>query len=291
MSLWKEPPMAQERAERGSALPVVPHGSTGLNPAVKLHLSSQPSCGHAPNLYASVPPLFCFSSTSSLLQFPRALIALVFTQLLEGKPVAVYRSLLHFALCIAETLWKGEGASKYLPHRSRRLKRILLSLPQPKCSLKSEHCGFKAIVPDPHHTHIFVLASHSQCQGVTSTIVSGTRWSLRRRKKKGGEGAGGGQGWGGQSTNPAVFQEDESLPRTSSAMLYLLPLRWYEAQLPRPSAASPGSASSPAAPLITGGRWGVHGERESCPPVAFSCLQFNEITLCEDLFYERLVYL
>lgn len=41
--------------------------------------SSQPSRGCVANLSASVPPLFCFSSTSSLLQFPWALIARVFT--------------------------------------------------------------------------------------------------------------------------------------------------------------------------------------------------------------------
>lgn len=181
-------------------------------------------------------------------------------------------------------LWKGEGASKYILQRSKPLKRVSVSLPLPRCSLKSEHCSFKAIVPDPHHTHIFVLSLHSQCQAVTSTIVSGTGWSLR-----GGKRGWGGGGWLGESTNPAVFQEDESLPRTSSAMLYLLPLRWYEARLLRPSSA--GLASQPAAPLIMWGRWGVHTEWESCPPVAFSCLQFNEITLCEDLFYERLVYL
>lgn len=102
-------------------------------------------------------------------------------------------------------LWKEEGASKYLPHRSRPLKHVLLSLPQLKCSLKSEHCGFKAIVPDPHHTHIFVLALHSQCQGVTSTIVSGTRWSLRQRKKR-GWGGGGWPGRGGRAQIPLCFR-------------------------------------------------------------------------------------
>lgn len=71
--------MAQERVKHGSALPAVPHGSVGVKPVVKLHSSSQPSRGLVANLSASVPPLFCFSSTSSLLQFPRALIAHVFT--------------------------------------------------------------------------------------------------------------------------------------------------------------------------------------------------------------------
>lgn len=90
---------------------------------------------------------------------------------------------------------KGEAASQYLLRRSRPLRHVLLSLPQPRCSLKSERCGFNAVVPDPHHTHIFVLSAslHSRCQAVTSTIVSGTRWSLRRRKKgaRGGGLAGG----------------------------------------------------------------------------------------------------
>lgn len=34
-----------------------------------------------------------------------------------------------------------------------------------------------------------------------------------------------GEGAAGESTNPAVFQQDESLPRTSYVMPYLLPLR------------------------------------------------------------------
>lgn len=141
-----------------------------------------------------------------------------------------------------------EGVPKYLLWRSQPLKRVLLSLPQPRCSLKSKHCGFKAIVPDPHHTHIFVLSLHSQCQAVTSTTVSGTRWSLLLRKK----------GARGRGT---AWREHKShcvpggrVPRTSSAMLYLLLLCWYEGHLPCPSAACSGSASLPAAPLITRGR-------------------------------------
>lgn len=177
---------------------------------------------------------------------------------------------------------RWDGASNSLPSGSCPLERTLLPLPQPRCSLQRERCGFKALVPDPQHTRAFVLSLHSQCQAVTSTTVPGTRCSLQRR-----ETGARGRGRPRESTNPAVFQEDESLPRTSSVMLYLLPLRWYGGRLPCPSSASLDSAT----PLIRRGHWGVHGEWESCPLVAFSCLQFNEITLCEDFFYERLVYL
>ena len=47
-----------ERGEHGSALLAVPHGLIGVNPMMKPHLSSQPSCGHVATPSASVPPLF-----------------------------------------------------------------------------------------------------------------------------------------------------------------------------------------------------------------------------------------
>lgn len=85
-------------------------------------------------------------------------------------------------------LQKEKVASRYLAERSWPPKCVLLGLPQPRCSLNSGHCGFKAIVPDPHHTHIFVLSLHSKCQAVTSTIVSRTCWSRREEKGREGEG-------------------------------------------------------------------------------------------------------
>lgn len=111
--------------------------------------------------------------------------------------------------------------------------------------------ALRPLVPDPPHTHVFVLSVQSQCQAVTSTLLPGTRCSAERN---GAEGEGGAAG---ESTNPAVFQEDESLPRPSSAMLYLLPLHWYEGRLPCPCAASLG----PATPLIRRGHWAASPAR------------------------------
>lgn len=122
-----------------------------------------------------------------LLRFPCVLMARVFTQFLEGKSLPAYQCCyIHPLHCLDAV--KKRGSTQNLPRRSWIWKSALLILPQPRCFPRSECCGFKAIVPDPHHTRIFVFSLHSQCQAVTSTIVSGTRWSLRWRKKgaKGG---------------------------------------------------------------------------------------------------------
>lgn len=107
-------------------------------------------------------------------------------------------------------------------------------------------CGFKSSIPPPPHTHILVLSLHSKCQAVTSTIVSRTRRSLLYREE--GRGARERRRWWGRaSTNPAMFPEDESLPRHNPQMLFMaaLPIR---SPAPLPCKTQP----PPGCPLITG---------------------------------------
>lgn len=109
---------------------------------------------------------------------------------------------------------------EFPPFRKLSFGRALLPLPQPRCSLQSERCVFKAPARrSTAHSHICPLSAWPVPSGDIYSSLGDTLLSAAEENGAAGEGA------AGESTNPAVFQEDESLPRTSSGMLYLLPLR------------------------------------------------------------------
>lgn len=171
------------------------------------------------------------------------------------------------------------------PHWFQRLLKNSLN----RAPSQHSHCDFKSSVPPPPHTHILVLSLHSKCQAVTSTIVSRTRWSLlyrekgrkRERKKAGVEGE-------LAQTHLCAQRTSHFLPVIPRHCLWSVADR--EAQLHLCCRAA-GRGLPSGCPLIMRGCYKVYTEWELCLRVASSCLQLNEMTLCENLFYERLVYL
>lgn len=129
----------------------------------------------------------------------------------------------------------------------------------------------------------YLSSLHRKCQAVTSTIVSRTRWSLlyrggkkRERRRVTGE----------VSASSAMFPVDRHFPCSNPDLLFMA-----VRLIGSPAQASCGAQPPPLLSinheklLRSVHRVGV------LPRVASSCLQLNEMTLCENLFYERLVYL
>ena len=84
-----------------------------------------------------------------------------------------------------------------------------------------------------------------------------------------------------------MFPEDESLPPNNPEMLFMAVLL-----IGCPAGFLSGAAGGGRPPWLSinhQGLYPLHTEWEFCLRVASSCLQLNEMTLCENLFYERLV--
>lgn len=144
-------------------------------------------------------------------------------------------------------------------------------------------CGFKGSFPPPPCAHILVLSLHRKCQAVTSTIVSRTPWSLlyrggkkRERRRVAGE----------VSASSAMFPADRHFPCSNPDLLFMAVRLIGSPALVSCGAQPPPLLSINHEKLLRS----VH-RVGALPRVASSCLQLNEMTLCENLFYERLVYL